>query len=177
ADPKGKKILILGAGGAAKAIAYQLASEAKEIKILNRTGKKAEEIANHINEHFGKKASGENLTPNILERCLEDVDILINATSVGMYPNKDQTLVKKEWLRPEITVMDIIYNPVETRLIKDAKAIGAKVIYGTEMLIYQGAASFEIWFRRKAPVEVMREAILTELKKLQEKNGNACHSR
>ena len=81
-----------------------------------------------------------------------------------MYPNVDQTLVKREWLIPELTVMDIIYEPLETRLIKDAKAVGAKVICGTEMLIYQGAASFEIWCNCPAPVEVMREVIMKNLK-------------
>ena len=81
-----------------------------------------------------------------------------------MHPNSNRTLVKREWLRPELAVMDIVYNPLETRLIKDAKAVGAKVVYGTEMLIYQGAASFEIWCGRPAPVEVMREAVLKNLK-------------
>ena len=90
-------------------------------------------------------------------------DLLINATSIGMQPNPDQTIVDPKWLKPKSTVMDIVYNPVETKLSKDAKAIGAKVISGVEMLIYQGAASFEIWTGHKAPVEVMRKAALNHL--------------
>ena len=76
---------------------------------------------------------------------LADSDVLINATSVGMKPNADQTPVAPEWLKPDLAVMDIVYNPIETKLAKDAKAAGAKVVSGVEMLIYQGAASFEIW--------------------------------
>jgi shikimate dehydrogenase len=62
-----------------------------------------------------------------------------------------------------MAVMDIVYNPVETRLLRDAKSVGAKVVYGTEMLVFQGAASFEIWFNRPAPVEVMRKAVLRSI--------------
>lgn len=172
ADPRGKKILILGAGGAARAIAYQLAAEAEEIRILNRTGEKAVKLAEFLNEHFGKKAKGETLTSKTLEKWLRDIHILINATSVGMHSNESRKIVNKEWLRPGIAVMDIVYSPLETALIKDAKAAGAKVIYGTEMLIYQAAASFEIWFRQKAPTEIMRKAVLAELKRREEKSGN-----
>jgi shikimate dehydrogenase len=80
-----------------------------------------------------------------------------------MHPHQNETLVEKSLLRPELAVMDIVYDPIETRLLKDAKSVGAKVIYGTEMLVFQGAASFEIWFNRPAPVNVMREAIMERL--------------
>jgi shikimate dehydrogenase len=162
-EPKGKKLLLLGAGGAARAIAFQFAPEVEELRILNRTGGKAKKLAKFLQENFGGKIVGEKLKPSLLEGWLRDTDILINATSVGMHPNSDQTLVKREWLRPTMAVMDIVYNPLETRLIKDAKAVGAKVVYGTEMLVFQGAASFEIWFGHQAPVNVMREAILRKL--------------
>jgi len=161
---RGKKLLLLGAGGAAKTIAFHLAPEVEEFRILNRTGKKARQLASFLQENFSKKVMGDTLSSSLLKEWLKDADILINATSVGMHPHSDQTLVKREWLRPELAVMDIVYNPLETRLIRDAKAVGAKVVYGTEMLVYQGAASFEIWCGRPAPVEVMREAILKNLK-------------
>ena len=80
-----------------------------------------------------------------------------------MKPNADQTLVQPEWLNPDLAVMDIVYNPIETKLVKDAKAIGARVVSGVEMLIYQGAASFEIWTACNAPIEVMRKAALNHL--------------
>ncbi|MEM3704184.1 MAG: shikimate dehydrogenase [Candidatus Bathyarchaeia archaeon] len=164
-EPRGKRLLLLGAGGAAKAIAYQLAHEVEEIRILNRTEGKAKKLAKFLREKFNKKIIGEVLSSKLLREHLKEVDILINATSVGMHPNSDQTLVEREWLRPNLAVMDIVYDPLETRLIKDAKTVGAKVVHGTEMLVFQGAASFEIWCGCPAPLNVMREAILKNLEK------------
>ncbi len=158
--PYGKKLLLLGAGGAARAIAFQLASEAGKLTILNRDGEKAKQLAKILRERFGKKIVGNTLSASLLKEELKDADILVNATSVGMHPNPEQTLINREWLKPDMTVTDIVYNPIETKLIKDAKAVGAKVVYGTEMLVFQGAASFEIWCKRPAPVEVMRQVIL-----------------
>ena len=164
--PKGKKVLLLGAGGAAKAIAYTLSQEADEIVILNRTPKPAIDLADLLKQKFNKKISGNALSSTSIKENLADTDILINATSVGMKPNGDQTLVEPKWLKSNLAVMDIIYNPVETELGKYAKSAGAKVVSGVEMLIYQGAASFEIWTACKAPVEVMRKAALNHLQKV-----------
>ncbi|MEM1539170.1 MAG: shikimate dehydrogenase [Candidatus Bathyarchaeia archaeon] len=161
---RGKKLLLLGAGGAAKAIAYQLAQEVEELLILNRTGEKAEKLAEFLQRNFNKKIIGKALSPKLLREWLKEADILINATSVGMYPHSDQTLVEREWLKPSLAVMDIVYDPLETKLLRDAKSVGAKVIDGVDMLLYQGAASFEIWCGRPAPLKVMREAILNKLK-------------
>ena len=97
---------------------------------------------------------------------MQDSDILINATSVGMKPKPEETLVAPKLMRSNLAVMDIVYNPLETQLAKDAKAAGAKVVSGVEMLIYQGAASFEIWTGKSAPVEVMRQAALNHLQKV-----------
>jgi shikimate dehydrogenase len=159
----GKKLLLLGAGGAAKAIAFSLAKEVDELVLLNRTRKKAEELAGSLNRALGKKVTSDILSPRSVQKNLQDSDILINTTSVGMHPNVNQSPVESEWLKPDLAVMDIVYNPIETKLAKDAKAAGAKVISGVEMLIYQGAASFEIWTGRRAPVEVMRKAALQKL--------------
>jgi len=158
-----KKVLLLGAGGAAKAIAFALAKEAGEIAILNRVAEKAVVLADALNLAFGKEVVSGALSPSAVQKNLQDADILVNATSVGMHPNINQSLVAPQWLKPKLTVMDIVYNPVETKLAKDAKKAGAKVISGMEMLIYQGAASFEIWTGRSAPIEVMRKAALIKL--------------
>ncbi|MEM2911117.1 MAG: shikimate dehydrogenase [Candidatus Bathyarchaeia archaeon] len=159
----GEKLLLLGAGGAARAIAFQIASEVGELTVLNRDGEKAKQLANALKEKFSKKIVGNTLSASLIKEKLKDADILVNATSVGMHPNPEQTLVNREWLKPDMTVMDIVYNPIETKLIKDAKAVGAKVVYGTEMLVFQGAASFEIWCNQPAPVEVMRKVILRSI--------------
>jgi len=158
-----KKVLLLGAGGAAKAIAFSLAKEVEELAILNRATEKAKKLAETLGRIFNKKVVGNSLSPDTIAKNLQDSDVLINATSVGMHPNVSQSIVPPQWLKPDLTVMDIVYNPIETKLAKDAKAAGAKVISGVEMLIYQGAASFEIWTGRSAPIEVMRKAALNKL--------------
>ena len=158
----GKRVLLLGAGGAAKAIAFSLAKEVDELCILNRDAVKARELASVL-EPFGKKIVGNELSPKQLQQKLQDSDVLINATLVGMTPYASDSLVKPDWLKPELTVMDIVYNPVETKLLREARAARAKVINGVEMLLYQGAASFEIWTGCKAPVDVMREAALKQI--------------
>jgi shikimate dehydrogenase len=163
---KGRKVLLLGAGGAARAIAYAMAKEADELAVLNRTVKQAQALARLLEKSFNKKIASGSLSPSDVESNIRDSDILINATSVGMKPKPDDSPVAPKMLRRNMAVMDIVYNPLETRLAKDAKAVGAEVVSGVEMLIYQGAASFEIWTGKSAPVEVMRQAALCHLAKV-----------
>ena len=166
ADPKDKNVLLLGAGGAASSIAYALAQEADKLTILNRTNKPAIELADTLTKSLGKKIVAGLMSADIIRESLDHANILVNATSVGMKPADNQTPVPKELLKDSLTVMDIIYNPVETKLAKDAKAAGARVVSGVEMLVYQGAESFGIWTGRKAPIEVMRKAALNQLLKV-----------
>ena len=161
-----KKLLLLGAGGAGKAIAFYAAQEVEELKILNRTTQKAKELAEVLRKKFRKKIDGNPLSAKIIKEELEDANILINATSVGMHPDVDRSLVDPSWLRPELCVMDIVYNPIETKLAKDARLTGAKVVSGIEMLVYQGTISFEIWTNHQAPIKVMKEAVLNKLSEL-----------
>ena len=165
-EPKGKKVLLLGAGGAARAIAYTMAKEADELAVLNRTVKPAQALAKLLEKAANKKIVAGSLSPKEIQQNLQDSDILINATSVGMKPKAEESLVPLKMIRPNLAVMDIVYNPIETKLAKEAKAAGAKVVSGVEMLIYQGAASFEIWTGKSAPVEVMRQAALNHLMKV-----------
>jgi shikimate dehydrogenase len=159
----GKKVLLLGAGGAAKAIAFSLADEVEELVILNRSAKKARILAENIGRTHHSKVVGNLLSSAQIKKRVKDCDILINATSVGMAPKIDQSLVELQWLKRNLWVMDIVYNPLETKLIKNAKAVGARVITGVEMLLNQGAASFEIWTNIPAPIEVMKKAALNKL--------------
>jgi shikimate dehydrogenase len=160
---KGRKVLLLGAGGAARAIAYALGKEADELAVLNRTVKQAQALSKLLEKSFSKKIAYGSLSPQDVAENLQDSDILINATSVGMKPKADETPVPAKLLRRNLAVMDIVYNPLETKLSKDAKAAGAQVVSGVEMLIYQGVSSFEIWTGKSAPVEVMRKAALNHL--------------
>lgn len=160
-DLHGKRVLLLGAGGAARALAFYLAPLAGSLVIVNRTEATATDLADALNKRF-KTASieGMKLTENVLRRELEDVDILINATSVGMYPNVDETLVNKGLLHPKIVVFDVVYNPLETRLLREAEVAKAKTVNGLKMLAYQGALSFEILTGRKPPVDVMVKTLI-----------------
>jgi len=164
-SPEGKKLLLLGAGGAGKAIAFQAAQEVAELVVLNRTSEKAEMLAEVLRKEFGKKVRGGSFSSELLKEEMKDADILVNATSVGMHPDVNRSLVPRTLLRPDLSVMDIVYSPLETKLVMDAKAVGARVVSGLEMLVYQGAVSFEIWTNQPAPVEVMKEAALNKLKK------------
>lgn len=162
-DLRSKKVLLLGGGGTAKAIAYALAGEVDQLVILNRSPQKIASLTENLNRQFKTHVASGLLEPSSLRQNLEDADVLINATSVGMYPDEAHSLVEPTLLKPHLTVMDVVYNPIETKLAKDAKKASAKVISGVEMLIHQGAASFEIWTGKSAPIEVMRKAVLNRL--------------
>jgi len=162
-DPEEKKMLLLGAGGAAKAIAFQAVQEVEELVILNRTPEKAEQLAELLFKKFGSKVKGGALSVNVLKKEMKTADILVNAIPVGMHPDVNMSPVPSDLLRRDLCVMDIVYNPLETKLVKDAKAVGAKVVLGLEMLLYQGAVSFEIWTNCPAPVDVMKKAALEKL--------------
>ena len=167
---KGRKVLLLGAGGAARAIAYAVAKEADELAVLNRTVKHAQTLSKLIERSVNKKIAVGSLSPSDVEQNLQDSDILINATSIGMKPRSDTSPIPPKLLRSNLSVMDIVYNPLETRLVKDAKGAGAKIVSGVEMLIYQGAAAFEIWTGKSAPVGVMRKTVLNHLQEKAKEN-------
>lgn len=166
-DVYNKKTMILGAGGASRSLSFALAEEVKELVILNRTLEKAQQLANDLSSVLRKKAKtrAEGLNVENVRKELKDTDIVINATSVGMHPKENQTPIESDLLHPNLVVFDLVYEPLETRLIREARRIGAKTIDGLSMLVHQGAVSFEIWTGIKAPIEVM---IKTAKKKLRE---------
>jgi len=161
---KGKNIVIYGAGGAARAVAFELAKD-NNIIIANRTVEKAEKLAKEIAEKLNKKF-GEEVKFSGLDVDLNGIDIIINATPIGMYPNVDvEPIVKAENMRGDMVVMDLIYNPLETVLLKEAKKVNAKTINGLGMLIYQGAVAFKIWTGVEPNIDVMKNAIISMIKK------------
>lgn len=161
-DVKDERILILGAGGAARAIAFSLSSLVKKITIANRTFKKGKELAMVLREKVESKAI--ELRKDVLTREISYSDILINATSVGMYPRSDETLVTSEMMHEGLIVKDIVYNPIETRLLSEARKANAKTISGLEMFVNQGAEAFKIFLGVDPPIEVMKEAVEKELR-------------
>ena len=159
-EPKGKNTVILGAGGASRAISFILAERGAHLFILNRSVSRAEELAGRISQTFKNGIKAFKLDEENLSAVLKGADILVNTTSVGMSPNVDESPLPAKLLRPGLVVFDIVYNPVKTRLLREAGAAGAQTISGIEMLVWQGALAFEKWTAQKAPLELMkREAI------------------
>ena len=164
-EPKGKSVVILGAGGASRAISFILAERGSSLVILNRTWNKAKICADRISEIFQGEATALKLNRENLAAALSQADILVNATSVGMSPNINETPVTSNLLKPSLVVFDIVYNPIKTRLQREAEAAGATVISGLDMLVWQGALAFEKWTGLKAPVGVMREKVIDVLQR------------
>lgn len=152
---KGKKALVLGAGGAARAIIYALKEMGGRVFIFNRTPEKAEELA----ERFD--------VDTIAFRDIKKVgfDLIVNSTPVGMSPHTEESLLKADQIKKGAVVMDIITHPLETKLLKEAKKAGATPISGERMLLFQAVGQFEIWFNRPAPFEAMEKALYEELRK------------
>ncbi len=146
---RGKSVLIIGAGGAARAIAYTLKLEGADISIANRNEKRAKELAACIG------AGGFSLCE--LERLVLKADIIINCTSVGMRAG-DARLLETRLLSSRQAVFDIVYNR-DTQLLRDTRAAGAVAVDGVMMLVYQGAKALEIWTGKKAPADVMEKAV------------------
>ena len=149
---KDKKAIVLGAGGAARAIAFGLKEKGANLTILNRTVIKAEKLASEIDCQSGGLELIESSNP----------DILVNTTSLGMHPKEDGMPVKKEFLN-DMLVFDIVYNPLKTRLIKEAEHNGCATIMGLEMFINQAALQFKLWTGKKAPLELMRKIVVEKL--------------
>jgi shikimate dehydrogenase len=155
-----KKILILGAGGAAKSIALALAaSNVREIAICNRTPDKAVELAAHINRQLRPCSRFLQLEPDSAAASLAEMDIIINTTSIGMAPDLEGLPLDTRLLNPRQLVCDIVYHPLQTRFLREAENIGCPTMNGLGMLIYQGAEAFSLWTGQPAPVAVMRAAI------------------
>ncbi len=161
-EPEGKSVVIMGAGGASRAISFILAQNGANLVILNRLEELdwAEELARQISNVFKKEVKALKLDENNLRAALDKADVLVNATSVGMSPNIDETPALAKLLRPGLVVFDAVYNPIKTRLRREAEAAGAETIGGLDMLVWQGALAFEKWTGQEAPVDLMKnEAI------------------
>jgi shikimate dehydrogenase len=169
-NPTGKKVVILGAGGASRSVSHSLAPLAREMMILNQTVdfEKAEDLAKELTAKFGSKIRYGKLSEGNLKRELENADLFVNATPLGMHPNENETPVNHGLLHPDIAIFDLVYYPNETRLLREAKAVGAPTIEGLSMLVHQGAVSFEIWTGKKPPVDVMMKAAREQLKQPRE---------
>jgi shikimate dehydrogenase len=164
--PAGKNVVVLGAGGASRAVSFILADRGANLVILNRLLELdwAESLAERISDYFSVRVEALELKRDNLKKAIGEADILVNTTSVGMSPDIDNTLVDSDLLKPGLVVYDVIYNPIKTRLLIEAEKAGATIISGLDMLVFQGVIAFGKWTGENAPVEVMREAALKSLK-------------
>ncbi|MCM3091385.1 MULTISPECIES: shikimate dehydrogenase [unclassified Cytobacillus] len=156
----GKKVLIVGAGGAARAIYFTIAKEGpKLLDICNRTPQRAEQIKTDCPFQVPSQV----LNRQDAEESLETYDLIVQTTSIGMHPEIGQSPLSVHKLKPGAFVSDIIYNPLQTRLLKEAAAKGAGIQNGIDMFVYQGALAFEMWTGIGPDIEIMREKVLNQL--------------
>jgi shikimate dehydrogenase len=164
-EPEGRRVVVLGAGGASRAITYILAEKGAHLTVLNRQLELdwAEDIARLIHKDLGREVKVMEL--GHLAEALEGAYILVNATSVGMSPSVEESLVPARLLQPGLVVFDVVYNPIMTRLLREAGSVGARTIGGVDMLAWQGALAFEKWTGQTAPVDLMRQEAVRILEK------------
>lgn len=157
----GNHVVILGSGGAARAIAFALAAESAiaYLTLLGIDERERHQLATDLQAKTALPVKEAHLDDTALRRALPEAQVLIHCTPMGMHPKVEETCVPTKVLHPKLAVMDIVYNPRETRLLKEAQAAGCRVVRGLEMFLNQAAAQFELWTNRTAPVDVMREVL------------------
>lgn len=158
-DPRNKRVVVLGAGGAARAIVTELAlAGASDVLVLNRSRSRGEHM---VADLVSKTKAPIRFQPwQGTYAVAGDTDILVNATSIGLYPDVDSMPpVDLRGTHPELLVCDVVFNPPETRLIRAARQRGLPVLDGLAMLVYQGVIGFELWTGQKAPEMAMKDAL------------------
>jgi shikimate dehydrogenase len=158
-DIEDRRFLVLGTGGAGRSVVFKLACEKARAYVFDRKPEKSAALASEVLRRTGVRVEAAGK----IEDVIRDVDVIVNATSVGMHPNVEDSLVDAELLNPAQTVVDIVYNPVQTRLLREAKARGCKTVSGVGMLVHQGAESLRIWLGVDPPIDAMRKAVLERL--------------
>jgi len=164
-DLEGKKVLILGSGGAARAIAFTLAQNAKPglIFLLDINEALMKQLAADLEAGTDTDIGSHILTKTSLDENMRDADMIINCTPIGMHPHQGASLISTELFRPGQIVFDVVYTPLRTKLIMDAEACGLKTISGVDMFINQAVLQFERFTGVSAPVDVMRSIVMEHL--------------
>ncbi len=150
---KDKTVWLIGAGGTARAIGFGILSEGGHVTIVNRTKEKGEQLAKDLGADF------KPLSENMRVSC----HVLINTTPLGMTPHTDASPVSAKQMANDMVVMDAVYNPIRTRLLREAETAGCVTIDGAEMFVFQGAFQFELWTGIAAPIEEMKQTVLEAL--------------
>ena len=161
AELKGRQVVMLGSGGAARAIAFALGTVTgiERLTLLGIDSQERTALARDLQSKTGMTVQESLLDEGALRKILPDSHVLIHCTPMGMSPKTNETAVPAALLHTGMTVMDIVYNPRDTQLLKDAKARGCRTIPGLEMFLHQAAAQFELWTHHAAPADVMRAVL------------------
>jgi len=159
-DLRGKRVVLLGAGGAARAIGFGLKERGVPLIVVNRSKERGWALSKELRCNYLPISSLARMKEGELE-----ADILINATSLGMYPRDGETPIPKKFLKKGMVVMDIVYEPLQTRLLREAKEKGCVTVDGLEMLIRQGMAQFEIWTGRRLKIGEIRKDLRRALER------------
>jgi shikimate dehydrogenase len=159
---RGSSVLLLGAGGAARAIAHTFAPKVRRISIVNRTISNAQQLKRALRHKYQCKVFSAPLTKVKMKELVGNAELIVNASSMGMNGKNDPP-IRRAWLNPSQTVFDIVYVPPVTSLLRNAERAGAQRIDGLEMLLNQGAISFELWTGKSAPITEMRRALSQEI--------------
>lgn len=157
----GQRVVILGSGGAARAIAFGLCVEGKigHLTLLGIDDQERTALAKDLIAKTPIQLHDSSLTPTTLQSALAQATLLIHCTPIGMHPKIGESCVPKHLLHHELTVMDIVYNPLHTQLLQDAQAAGCRTIQGIDMFLHQAIGQFELWTGESAPIEVMRTVL------------------
>jgi len=157
----GRNVTILGAGGASRAITYQISRVDCRVTVLNRSVEKARKLVDDLRPTASAELRYGGL--NQLPGVIVGTDALINTTPVGMSPKTSDSPVPEELLHDGLFIYDVIYNPIKTKLLKDAEAKGARTLSGVKMLVYQGAEAFRMWTGVEPPLDLMQRVVKEKL--------------
>lgn len=158
-----RRIFVLGAGGAARAVAYGMIRQGGHVCIVNRSRDKGTALAVSLGADFRPMDQAD----------FRSADILINTTPVGMHPLVEAMPIASDFLHPDMVVMDIVYHPLRTRLLQTAASLGCRIVDGVGMFVHQGAMQFERWTSRKAPVDAMKQAVYAALKEKEKEKSSS----
>ena len=164
-EAKDKPVILLGTGGAARAMGFALAQQGARISLFSRSAssKQAQLLAQNLNRIALYPIKTYELNDVNLKKAAVRAKLLVNATSVGMTPNDSETPLPAEILTSKMVVFDVVYTPLETRLLREARQKGCTTVSGLDMLVHQGALAFKMWTEQEAPLDIMRQAALAQL--------------
>lgn len=162
----GQRVVVLGAGGAARAVVFQLVREGAQVVLSNRTPERAERLAQAVREAGYPADSVQTVAPEDRTRmadAIREATLLVHTTRVGMHPDTEELPpVPLDTFHDELCVYDLVYNPVETQLLKEARKRGCATLTGVKMLVYQGAVAFQRWTGHWPPTDVMEQAVKSQ---------------